>query len=49
MVGVISEIKGKLSIASNFVQYQNCWISDIAWIDILKYNLSYKYVNKVSH
>ena len=39
MVGVISEIKGKLSIAINFVQYQNCWISDIAWMDILKYNL----------
>ena len=40
-MGVINEIKEKLSIATKFQQYQNCWISDIAWIDILKYNLKY--------
>ena len=41
MVGVIPEAKGKLLIAINFMQYQNCWISDVASIDIMKYNLGY--------
>ena len=46
-MGVIDDIQEKLSIATRFKQYQNCWISDIAWIDILKYNLKYD-VTKLS-
>ena len=42
MGGTIIEVKEMLQIATRFVQYQNCWISDIAWIDILKFNLGYE-------
>ena len=42
MGGKIFEVKEMLQIATRFVQYQNCWISDIAWIDILKFNLKYE-------
>ena len=40
-MGLIKEMQEKLLIATQFRQYQNCWISDIAWLDILKHNLDY--------
>ena len=41
IMGIINEIQEKLLTAAKFIQYQNCWISDIAWQDILKHNLGY--------
>ena len=40
-MGIINEIQEQLLTATQFRQYQNCWISDTAWIDILKHNLGY--------
>ena len=40
--GVLAQIKEQLKIAARCSQYQNCWLSDKAWIEILEHNFQLK-------